>query len=99
MKTITKTTNSKQSTMASFTQQFVSEGNFLVSVCHIAQSYIETEDLIMTDFTSISLLCLVERRHGTHGVRAWLGTSSKRDLDDYCEFFRHSSVHVLLISY
>jgi hypothetical protein len=39
---------------------------------------------MMTDFNSMSFL--LERRHGAHGVRAWLGTSSKRDLDDYCEF-------------
>lgn len=43
MKTITKTANSKQSTVASFTQQFVSEGNFLVSVCLIAYSSIKTD--------------------------------------------------------
>lgn len=37
---------------------------------------------MMTDSNLFSLSCFLERRHG---VRAWVGTCSKRDLDGYRE--------------
>ena len=67
----------------SLAHQIVSEGAFLVGVCLISHPSIKAEDLTMTDSNFSPFL---ECRHGAHGVREWVGTYAKRDIDGHCEF-------------